>query len=300
MKTPASAALIVDCRCTLGEGILWWAARRAVVWTDIEQSTLWMHGVADHVTRSWALPDRLGSLAICESGRLLLGLAKGLSLADVGRATGAELRVEPVIAVEPHLPRTRINDGRTDRAGNFVFGTFNEAKDGPSGSFYQYSARHGLRRLDVGGVVIPNSICFSLDGRTMYFCDSPDARIRQCDYEAASAGAANVREFVRLEKSEGFPDGSVIDAEGCLWNAAWGAGLVRRYAPDGRVLDEIAVPAKNPTCVAFGGDARADLYITSARQEMSDDELASTPGAGGVYRASLGLRGVSDAPFRGA
>ena len=292
-----TAALVVDCRCTLGEGILWWAARRALVWTDIEQSTLWMHGVADRVTRTWALPDRLGSFAICESGRLLLGLAKGLFLADVDAATGAELRVEPVIAIEPHLPRHRINDGRTDRAGNFVFGTFNEARDEPGGSFYQYSSRHGLRRLDVGGVVIPNSICFSLDGRTMYFCDSPDARIRQCDYDAASAGVANVREFVRLERTEGFPDGSVIDAEGCLWNAAWGAGLVRRYAADGRVLDEIAVPAKNPTCVAFGGDALGDLYITSSRQEMSAEELESTPEAGGVYRVALGLRGLPDVPF---
>ena len=300
MKTPASAALVVDCRCTLGEGILWWAARRAFVWTDIEQSALWMYGLADCATRKWALPDRLGSFAICESGRLLLGLAKGLSLADVDAATGAELRVEPVIAIEPHLLRNRINDGRTDRDGNFVFGTFNEAKDGPGGSFYQYSSIHGLRRLDVGGVVIPNSICFSLDGRTMYFCDSPDARIRQCEYDAASAGVANVREFVRLTKTEGFPDGSVIDAEGCLWNAAWGAGRVRRYAPDGRLLDEIAVTAKNPTCVAFGGDALGDLYITSARQEMSDKELESTPEAGGVYRAAPGPRGVPDAPFRDA
>jgi sugar lactone lactonase YvrE len=246
------------------------------------------------------LPDRLGSLAICESGRLLLGLAKGLFLADVETAAGALLHAEPVVSVEPGLSRTRINDGRTDRAGNFVFGTFNEAEDGPSGSFYQYSSRHGLRRLDLGGVVIPNSICFSLDGRTMYFCDSPKALIRQCDYDASSAGVTNVRELVRLEPGEGLPDGSVIDTEGCLWNAAWGAGVVRRYAPDGRRLAEISVAAKNVTCVAFGGDALDELYVTSSRQEMSDGELARTPDAGGVYRASVGVRGVLDAVFHGA
>lgn len=301
MHTPSLVAtLFVDCRCTLGEGILWCERRRALLWTDIQQSTLWMHGVANHVTRTWALPDRLGSLAICESGRLLLGLAKGLFLADLDTAAGTVLGVERVVAVEPHIPRTRINDGRTDRAGNFVFGTFNEAEDGPGGSFYQYSSSHGLRRLDLGGVVIPNSICFSLDGRTMYFCDSPRARIRQCDYDAGSAGVSNVREFVRLEAGEGLPDGSVIDDEGCLWNAAWGAGLVRRYAPDGRRLAEITVPAKNPTCVAFGGDALDDLYITSSRQEMSADELARTPDAGGIYRVSVSFRGVRDALFHGA
>jgi len=292
--------LFVDCRCTLGEGILWCEKRRALLWTDIQLSTLWMHSVADNVTRTWTVPDRLGSLAICESGRLLLGLAKGLFLADIDTAVGAVLGVQPVVAVEPHVPRTRINDGRTDRAGNFVFGTFNEAEDGPGGSFYQFSMSHGLRRLDLGGVVIPNSICFSLDGRTMYFCDSPKARIRQCDYDAASGGVTNVREFVRLEAGEGLPDGSVIDTEGCLWNAAWGAGVIRRYAPDGRRLAEIRVPAKNPTCVVFGGDALDEIYVTSSRQEMSDEELARTPDAGGVYRVSVGLRGVQDAMFHGA
>jgi L-arabinonolactonase len=300
LHTPSLATLFVDCRCTLGEGILWCEKRRALLWTDIQQSMLWMHRVADNATRTWTLPDRLGSLAICESGRLLLGLAKGLFLADIDTAADAALRVQPVVGVEAGLPGTRINDGRTDRAGNFVFGTFNEAQDGPGGSFYQYSSRHGLRRLDLGGVVIPNSICFSLDGRTMYFCDSPKALIRQCDYDAASAGVTNVGEFVRLEAGEGLPDGSVIDTEGCLWNAAWGAGVVRRYAPGGRRLAEISVPAKNATCVVFGGDALEDLYVTSSRQEMSDDELARTPDAGGVYRASVGLRGVRDAMFHGA
>jgi L-arabinonolactonase len=174
----------------------------------------------------------------------------------------------------------------------------NEAEDAPAGSFYQYSAGRGLRRLDLGGVTIPNSICFSLDGRTMYFCDSLERRIRQCDYDAASGVVANVREFVRFAHSDGLPDGSIVDAEGCLWNAAWGVGRVRRYAPDGRVLGQFLVPAKNTTCVAFGGDGLADLYITSSRQEMTDNELASTPDAGGLYHAAIGPIGVCDAAFR--
>ena len=78
-------------------------------------------------------------------------------------------------------------------------------------------------------------------------------------------------------------------------------GLLRRYAPDGRVVSEIAVPARNATCVAFGGADLSDLYVTSSRQEMSDEELARTPDAGGVYRvAAVGVRGSPDAPFAGA
>jgi L-arabinonolactonase len=270
-----------------------------VLWTDIQASSLWMHGGDTFTTRSWALPDRLGSFVICESGMLLLGLAKGLYLADIDAATGSDLPVTPVIAVEPDRPRTRINDGRTDREGNYVFGTFNEAEDGATGSFYQYSSRHGLRRLDVGGVTIPNSICFSLDGRTMYFCDSPLGRIMQCDYDAASAATSNVREFVRY--TSGLPDGSVIDSNGYLWNAVWGAGTVRRFAPDGRLDREIALPPKNLTCLCFGGPSGDHLYVTSSRQEMSEEEFARTPTAGSVYRVLPGdASGVPDALFRGA
>ena len=292
------AGLYVDARCTLGEGIVWDAKRGALLWTDIERSTLWMH--KDGASRTWRVPDRLGSFALCASGRVLMALAKGLFLADLDAAAGTELPAQPLVAVEHRVPSTRTNDGRTDRAGNFVFGTYNEAQDGAAGSFYQYSARHGLRRLDLGGVTIANSICFSLDGRTMYFCDSPLGRIMRCEYDAERARVSNVREFVRFGPDDGLPDGSVIDGEDCLWTAAWGVGRVRRYAADGRVLHEVRVPAKNTTCPVFGGDALAELFVTSSRQEMTDAELAQVPDAGGVYRLpNVGVRGVADPLFNG-
>jgi L-arabinonolactonase len=292
----STADLYVDARCTLGEGIVWDVKRRALLWTDIERSTLWMHGASG--SRRWRAPDRLGSFALCASGRILLALAKGLFVADIESAAGPDLAVHRLEPIETDMPRTRTNDGRTDRSGNFVFGTFNEAQDGATGSFYQYSTQHGLRRLDVGGVTIANSICFSVDGRTMYFCDSPLGRIMRCDYDADIARVANVHEFVRFGPHEGLPDGSIVDQEGCVWNAAWGAGRVRRYSPDGRVLHEVQVPAKNTTCPVFGGPALADLFVTSSRQEMTDDELAQVPHAGGVYRcANVGVRGIPDALF---
>ena len=296
--TTSIAQLYVDARCLLGEGIVWDVRRRALLWTDIERSTLWLHAGAG--SRSWRVPDRLGSFALCASGRVLLALAKGLFLADIDSAAGPDLPAQPLAPVEHKVPRTRTNDGRTDRSGNFVFGTFNEAEDGPAGSFYQYSARHGLRRLDLGGVTIANSICFSRDGRTMYFCDSPLGRIMRCDYDAANARVGHVREFVRFGPADGLPDGSVIDEEDCLWNAAWGVGKVRRYSPDGRVLHEIQIPAKNATCPAFGGEALCDLFVTSSRQEMTEQELAEIPHAGGVYRAAnLGACGIPDVLFEG-
>jgi sugar lactone lactonase YvrE len=300
MDDSLTSSLAVDSRCILGEGIVWSPVRRALFWTDIEARRLWMHVLADATTRSWTVPDRLGCFVLCESGKVLLGLAKGLFLADFDGASGSDLGATPVAAVEADRPRTRINDGRTDRAGNFVFGTYNEAEDGATGSFYQYSSRHGLRRLDVGGVTIANSICFSPDGRTMYYGDSPAGQIMQCEYDAESATTSNIREFVRYGPGHGFPDGSVIDTEGFLWNAVWAAGKIRRFAPDGRLDREVPLPPKNVTCVCFGGPDGDHLYVTSSRQQMTEEELARTPTAGGVYRVLPGkIRGTPDALFRG-
>lgn len=295
----AEAVLAVDCRCTLGEGLLWWEARESLVWTDIQAARLWLHSVATGETRSWSLPGRLGSMALCASGALLLAMAKGICFADLDGAPGDTLRPVPAVALELDLSTTRVNDGRTDRAGNFVFGTMNEDPgEEPIGSFYQYSAAAGLRRLDLGGVHIPNSLCFSLDGKTMYFCDSNQRRIMQGDYDAASASVANVRLFVALGSGAGTPDGSIVDAEGCLWNAEWGSACVRRYTADGQRVRSISVPAKNPTCPAFGGPDLGDLYVTSAREQTTPEELTRVPDAGSVYRAgAVGVRGVADALF---
>jgi L-arabinonolactonase len=133
----------------------------------------------------------------------------------------------------------------------------------------------------------------------MYFCDTRQRRIQQCRYEAATATVTDIRPFVTLDPSQGSPDGSVIDADGCLWSAAYGGAMVRRYRPDGTLEREIAVPAKNATCPAFGGEPLNELFVTTARENMSPDELARVPDAGGVYRAVVAdVRGLPDSLFR--
>ena len=294
----SAAILLVDCRCTLGEGIVWWPERRALVWTDIEASRIWMRRHDTGRTITWTLPDRAGSIAPCASGRLLLGLAKGLFVADPDSAPeGGRLEASPIVSFEADLA-TRTNDGRTDRSGNFVFGTMHdELPRRRIGGFYQYSRRHGLRRLGLDPVAIPNSICFSPDGRTMYFCDSTLRRIMRGDYDAELAVVSNVQVFVALPEGGGDPDGSIVDSEGCVWNAEWGAALVRRYGPDGRRIAEVGVPSKNPSCAVFGGGDLDELFVTTARQDMTQAELDATPHAGGVFAASPGVRGLLDMPF---
>jgi L-arabinonolactonase len=291
-----NAALALDQRCTLGEGLLWDPAAAQWLWTDIEASCLhawaWPHGPV----RTLTLPDRLGSFARCRSGRLLLGLAKGLAWGEFSNDT---LAVTPLVAVEADEPRTRINDGRTDRSGNFVFGTFNQSPDRrPIGGFYQYASTHGLRRLALPPVGIANSICFSPDGATLYFTDTAVGRIMQCRYDSSSAQVDDIRLFAVVNEPGASPDGSIVDSDGCLWNAQWGAGRVRRFSPRGEPLETITLDAPNASCPALGGPDLHDLMITSARIEMSDEQLAMAPAAGGLFHVHLPtVTGLPDALF---
>nr|WP_281416137.1 SMP-30/gluconolactonase/LRE family protein [Collimonas antrihumi] len=144
-----------------------------------------------------------------------------------------------------------------------------------------------------------NSICFSPDGHTMYYCDSPTRTIRCCDYDTDAGTIGNDRLFADLQEQPGEPDGSTIDSAGYLWNARWGGHRVLRYAPDGSIERIVQVPVAQPSCVAFGGAALDTLYITSARESLSDAALLAEPAAGGVLQLRLpDVRGLPEARFR--
>ena len=288
-------ALAFAQEASLGECVHWHAGRWW--WTDIEGAALhaWTPGDAQALTVK--LPARLGAFAHTRSGRVLMGLAKGLALASLD---GGTAQLQDLVPVEAALPHTRINDGRTDRSGFFVFGTMNEAAEEKQaiGSFYQYSMPHGLRRLALPTVAIANSICFSLDGGTMYFCDTLTRVIQQCDYDARSAQVANIRQFAVVDTRHAWPDGSVIDADGCLWNAQWGGAQVVQYAPDGRVMQVVHVPVKHTSCPAFGGADFRTLMVTTARQGLGREELAASPLSGSLFSATLSpARGVPSVLF---
>jgi L-arabinonolactonase len=280
---------------TLGECAQWHAGRWW--WTDIESSVLhsWTDGEAQAQTVK--LPARLGAFAHTRSGRVLMGLAKRLALADLD---GSTAHLQPLVPVDAAEARTRINDGRTDRRGFFVFGTMNEVAEERRaiGSFYQYSMQHGLRRLALPAAAIANSICFSLDGNTMYFCDTVTRVIQQCDYDAETAQVTNIRPFAVVDTPHAWPDGSVIDAEGCLWNAQWGGSQVVQYASDGTQMRVVRVPVKHTSCPAFGGDDLRTLMVTTARQELSREELAAKPLSGSLFTLTLSdARGLPSVLF---
>ena len=100
-------------------------------------------------------------------------------------------------------------------------------------------------------------------------------------------------------EASGTPDGSALDAEGFLWNAQWGAWRIVRYAPDGRVDRIVPMPVAQPSSCAFGGPQLTTLYVTSARERLSDAALAAQPLAGSLFAFEPGVSGLPLPSFAG-
>jgi sugar lactone lactonase YvrE len=277
-------------RDLLGECPLWDEREGVLWWVDILGPALKKCRPGGNATQM-ALPEPMGSFAFREQGGLLAAMKSGLYFMDPS-SLSRELLCEP----EKNQPANRFNDGRCDRAGRFWAGTMLDTMRAPAGALYRLAPDGSCerRRTDI---TVPNSLCFSPDGRTMYFADSPTRRILAFDYDPASGEATNERLFAATEA--GFPDGSCVDADGCLWNAEYGGWRVVRYAPSGKIDRVIELPVANPTCCCFGGDDFGTLYITSASQNLSVSSFEKQPLAGSVFAANPGVKGLPEARFAG-
>ena len=250
---------IFDARaCTLGEGPLWHPERAQLFWFDILGKTLLSRQGGDVL--SWNFDECVSAAGWIDANTLLMASETGLWQFDL--ISGERVLVAPL---EADQPLTRSNDGRADPWGGFWIGTMGFNAERGMGAIYRFY-KGELRKL-FGNITISNSIAFSPDRRFAYYTDTPTRQIMRVALDAEDGwleGDAEV--FVDLKQSKRNPDGSVVDSEGCLWNAQWGAGQVVRYGPDGTLIEAYDVPAAQTTCPAFGGPDLKTVFVTSAAQ----------------------------------
>ncbi len=154
----------------------------------------------------------------------------------------------------------------------------------------------GSRSL-LEGVTISNGLAWDADGTTFYYIDTPTHRIDAFSFDQGTGGLSNRR--VVAEITDSSPDGMAIDAEGCLWVACWGGERVDRIDPaDGRRLATVPVPTSHVSSVAFGGPSLEDLYITTAREDLSAAQLGAENHAGDLFVARPGVPGLVSDRFK--
>jgi sugar lactone lactonase YvrE len=277
-----------------GECATWCERTRRLWWSDLFGVAVRCCDPATGRTARHSLAGAtLGSFALREQGGLLLALDNRLVLfdpesGDLGALAGPE----------DALDHRHFNDGRCDRQGRFWVGAMDANVTAPNGVVYRVDADHTVHRM-FGDFKLPNAAAFSPDGRTYYFSDCRARLIWAFELDPASGELGKRRVFADTASHPGQPDGSCVDADGCLWNAEFFGGRVVRFAPDGRLDRVIELPVARPTCCTFGGPDLDTLYVTTARRGLSEREQAEQPLAGCLLALRPGVRGLPEPYYRG-
>jgi len=276
--------MIANYDCICGEGPLWHPLEKKLYWADIASARVFRYDPHSETHEQVIDGKVLGGFTIQADGKLLL-------FGDNGSVrTWHDGVIESVIESIPGEEGARFNDVIADPEGRVFCGTL--PGKGHLGSLYRLDRDGSVTKL-VGGIGCSNGMGFTAGLTQMYYTDSTVGRIYLFDYDRATGALSNQRDFVSVDPAtEGLPDGMTVDAEGNVWSARWDGSAVFKYAPDGRELARIELPARKITSVIFGGDDLADLYITTAIGDKG--KAGEGEGAGGLFVLRPGVRGVPE------
>lgn len=290
----ANIEVLLDIKTTLGEGPVWDAESQRLHWVDSSDGRIFRSTAQGQELRAWDVGEPIGSIAVgADNTYFLAALQSGLYRIDM-ESGAKELLVDP----EPAEPQNRLNDGKVDRQGRFVFGSMDTHEEAPSGKLYSYEASGRISVLDTG-IICSNGPCFSPDGSILYFSDTWTGEIWSYDYDSESGEVSSRQTFTKVDTSGGgAADGATVDSEGYVWQALVYSGNIVRYSPDGKVDRVLEMPVFKATSLAFGGPDLDILYVTS----MAKPPLPRFP-EDGQLRGSLfavtglGATGIAEPRF---
>ncbi len=277
----------------LGEGPLWVAEQNRLYFVDLKNQMLHALDAGDGQRHNWTMPDYICWLVARRDGDgFMAGLRDGIARVWLE----PELRIDYLARPFAAGSAERMNDAKVDSAGRLWAGSMhNTDYEQTIGRLFRLDTDLSLTVADQD-YHICNGPAFSLDGATMYHTDSFEGRTYT--YPLAADGTLGERRLWRqFGDGEGSPDGMTVDSEGCVWIAQWGGARVCRYSADGELLDTIHVPALHPASCTFGGADLKTLYITTACEGNTPEQLRDFPLTGGLFAVRLDVAGVPAARF---
>jgi sugar lactone lactonase YvrE len=287
-------ACVLDSQASIGECPRWHPTERVLYWVDILAPSLNRYDPVTGATASWTMPERIGCFGFRAGGGLIAGMQSGIWFIDLEPA----LSLRRVFDYEVSDPELRFNDGRVDPGGRFWAGSNHEAFSKRTAALFRFDPDGTCTRM-VDGLICSNGLAFSPDGRTMYHSDSRLDFVWAWDLEPRTGAISRQRVFLQIDVQEGRPDGAAVDAEGGYWLCHVGGWHLARYTSEGRIDRVIGLPVQRPTMCAFGGADLKTLYVTSARNPLSEQALRKQPLAGNLFAIEVEVPGLPE-PFFGA
>jgi sugar lactone lactonase YvrE len=286
--TTGPARVFSDAGAVLAESIVWDPEEQVLRWADITLGTLNTADADGVLLRSTPFPPPLASFQPRVGGGFVAALGDTVVVSD---AEGRGLRT--IARVEHTTSGSRFNEGKCDPFGRFLVGSMNVTTGDPDAALYSVEP-DGTTRLLRGGFGVTNGIEWSPDGDVMYVTDTSVSTIFRASY-GPDGELGELEPFV----VGAAHDGLVRDDEGCFWGAIYGGGRVERYDAAGKHLETVTLPAPNVTSVAFGGEDMSTLFVATARENATEEQLGEHPHSGAVFAVPTRVHGFPANTFAG-
>jgi len=276
----------------LSEGPVWDETTGTLLWVDILSGSLWrsrLIGSDPLATSSWTTPEayrpspRLAAVGLTADGGFVGALDEGIGVF----AWGGPVRL---LAPLP-FPGAEVcfNDGKVGPDGAFWVGGKDRKHRQPLAPLLRFHP-DGRGEVLARGLTISNGLDWS--GKWFYLTDSIPRTIVRCSWDPATGRLGPPELFADGTEGPGVPDGLCADAEGGLWTARWGGSQVVRLSAEGSVTDRIALPVSRVSSVCLGGPDRRTLFITTAREDLTEAERRAEVLAGSVFAVRVAVPGL--------
>lgn len=270
--------LLYPAKNTLGEGAYWDTQGQRLLWVDIlEKKVFVQRGRTYGTYRLPVMPSVIWKVA---GDLVYLATEKGLG--ELALSTGV---YRTVAEIEADNADTRSNDGGMAPDGSFWFGTMLNRPTTKGGAIYRVSNDFTVERMDAP-VGIPNTFLFPVGGAYALIGDSLERCIYRYELNDGTASKCGVW-MAKTDEEVGTPDGSALIDDRAVINAEWGSGRLVAYTMQGEPYDVLQLPVSRPTSCALNGDDDSIIYVTSARDGLTQTQLRREPLAGSVFVVRL-------------
>ena len=277
-------------RCTLGEGTLWVSEHNSIYFVDIKKKKICSLNIKSKKKKIFRVNKEIGFIAHIKDHIFILGLQGELRIQNL-----KSKKIFKSIKIEPNLKLNRINDGKTDPAGNLWFGTMdNLERKIENGSLYKLDKNLKLIKVDKN-YRITNGPAF-IDSYNFYHTDSPKKKIYKIRINKKNK-IVSKKIFKKFSPEEGSPDGMTLDKYKNLWVAHFHGACISVFDKTAKLIHRIKFPAKNITNCAFGGKNTKELYVSTATKGMNKADLEKFRYSGFFFSVKTNSRGILQKKF---
>ena len=255
--------------CQLGEGLFVNTTYNSYAFVDINEKKIYVIEKNSSNFHAYDYPFLPSNIFYFDKDKITL--LDNFGIADFYLANKSIVRIYD-FSEELNLKGFRGNDGVKLDNEIFMFGSVHEKipKENPGNVWFIKNKTLN----NISSNYIPNS--FILMNEYVLVSDS----FKKIIYKHSAMDGTLIDVWSDLNFHEGSPDGGCLGPESNIYIAAWGAGSIIKLNKNGKIIAEKKISALKPSnCKIYGNH----LLITSAKQELSDEDIEKYPNSGKVF-----------------